>query len=108
MNRAEFIMATAIVLFVAFCAGWLAHWLLNRVLRVANAEMNELDQMAQKLHEAEEARDEAAVYVQQRESEMQNQLAQAEAELRAAMEGLRDARAEAEELRAYIERQNIQ
>jgi len=37
---------------------------------------------------------------------MTNQMAQTEAELRAAMDGLRDARREAEELRTYIERQN--
>jgi hypothetical protein len=44
--------------------------------------------------------------LQQREAEMSNQMAQTEAELRAAMDGLRDARHEAEELRAYIERAN--
>ena len=37
---------------------------------------------------------------------MTNQLSQTEAELRAAMDGLREARQETEELRAYIERQN--
>ena len=36
--------------------------------------------------------------------ELTNQLAQAEAELSAAMEGLRDARHEAEELRSYAEK----
>jgi prophage endopeptidase len=37
---------------------------------------------------------------------MTNQLSQTEAELRAAMDGLREARREAEELRSYIERQH--
>jgi len=37
---------------------------------------------------------------------MTNQLHQTEAELSAAMDGLRAARQEAEELRAYIERMN--
>ena len=55
--------------------------------------------MAQSLHEAEETRDQAITYLQQREAEMSNQLHQTEAELRAAMDGLRDARTEAEELR---------
>ena len=36
---------------------------------------------------------------------MASQLLQTEAELRAAMEGLRDARTEAEELRTYVEKQ---
>lgn len=106
MNRTEFIIVTAIILFVAFVLGWFAHWLIHRFTRVAGGEMDELDRMAQSLHEAEETRDQAVVYLQQREAEMSNQLHQTEAELRAAMDGLRDARQEAEELRAYIERMN--
>ncbi len=106
MNRTEFIIATAIILFVAFLFGWFANWLVNRFTRVTKAEIGELDKMAQALHEAEETRDQAITYLQQREAEMTNTLTQTEAELRAAMDGLRDARREAEELRAYVERQN--
>lgn len=103
MNRNEFIIATAIILFVAFLLGWFASWLIHRVTRVTQSEMGELDQMAQALHEAEETRDQAITYLQQREAELTNQLAQTEAELRAAMDGLREARQEAEELRVWIE-----
>ena len=106
MNRTEFIIVTAVILFVAFALGWFASWLVNRFTRVTKAEIGELDRMAQALHEAEETRDQAITYMQQREAEMTNQLSQTEAELRAAMDGLRDARQEAEELRAYVERQN--
>lgn len=106
MNRTEFIIATAVILFVAFALGWFASWLVNRFTRVTKAEIGELDRMAQALHEAEETRDQSITYMQQREAEMTNQLSQTEAELRAAMDGLRDARQEAEELRAYVERQN--
>ena len=108
MNRTEFIIATAIILFVAFLLGWFASWLIHRVTRVTQSEMGELDQMAQQLHEAEETRDQAITYLQQREAELTNQLTQTEAELRAAMDGLRDARHEAEELRAFIDRQNLE
>lgn len=104
MNRTEFIIATAIILFVAFALGWFASWLINRFTRVTKAEIGELDRMAQALHEAEETRDQAIIYLQQREAEITNQLSQTEAELRAAMDGLRDARREAEEMRDYIER----
>ena len=58
----------------------------------------------EELHDAEETRDQAITYLQQREAELTNQLAQTEAELSAAMDGLREARREAEELRAWIER----
>ncbi|EAR50367.1 hypothetical protein OG2516_16661 [Oceanicola granulosus HTCC2516] len=107
MNRTEFILATAVILFVAFCLGWFASWLVNRFTRVTRADIGELDRMAQALHEAEETRDQAIAYLQQRESDITNQLHQTEAELRAAMEGLREARHEADELRAYIERYNV-
>ena len=106
MNRTEFIIATAVILFVAFVLGWFASWLVNRFTRVTKAEVGELDKMAQALHEAEETRDQAITYLQQREAEITNQLSQTEAELRAAMDGLREARQEAEELRGYIENQN--
>ena len=104
MNRIELIIATAIVLFIAFLMGWFAHWLIHRFVRVGQGEMSDLDTMAQQLHEAEEVRDQAITYYQQRESDLINQQNHTEAELRAAMDGLREARQEAEELRAYIEK----
>lgn len=106
MNRTEFIIVTAIILMLAFAAGWFTYWLLHRFTRVAGGDMGEMDRLAQSLHEAEEMRDQAILYMESRESELQNQLAQTEAELRAAMEGLRDARQEAEEMRDYIEKLN--
>ena len=106
MNRLEFVIATAIILFVAFMLGWFANWLVHRLTRVSQADLGELDRMAQSMYEAEEARDQAIAYLQDRESEMTSQLHSTEAELRATMEGLRDARTEAEELRDYIERMN--
>lgn len=106
MNRSEFIIATAIILFVAFALGWLACWLVGRLTRVSHSDINELEQMAQALHDAEETRDQALAYLQHRETELSNQLAQAGAERDAAMDGLREARREAEEWRAYVERMN--
>ncbi|MDP5217524.1 MULTISPECIES: hypothetical protein [Ruegeria] len=102
MNRTEFIITTAIILFVAFAMGWFANWLVHRFTRVRQSDVADLDRMSQELHEAEETRDQAITYLQQREAELSNQLTQTEAELRAAMEGLRDARQEAEELRARL------
>ena len=95
MNRAEFVIVTAIILFVAFALGWAANWLVHRFTRVRQSDLSELDQMAQALHEAELIRDQAIEYVETRERDLTNRLAQAEAELAAAMDGLREARAEA-------------
>ena len=102
MNRTEFIVVTALVLFAAFALGWFAHWLLHRFTRITDTDMGELDRMAQALHEAEEMRDQAITYLQQREAELQGQLAQTEAELSAAMDGLRDARRHAAALEARL------
>ncbi|MFV0360248.1 hypothetical protein [Tropicimonas sp.] len=104
MNRTEFILVTAAILFVAFLLGWFASWVVHRVTRVTKTDMDELDRMAQALHEAEETRDQAITYLQQREAELTNQLAQSEAEYQAAMDGLGAAREQIEELRNYIER----
>ncbi|HBS49401.1 MAG TPA: hypothetical protein DEA05_04580 [Rhodobacteraceae bacterium] len=104
MSRTEFIIVTAIILFVTFATGWFANWLVHRFTRVRQSDVADLDRMSQELHEAEETRDQAITYLQQREAELTSQLSQTEAELRAAMDGLREARHEAEELRSYVER----
>ena len=102
LNRTEFVIATAIILFAAFCTGWFANWLAHRLSRVHQSDVADLDRMSQELHEAEENRDQAITRLQQREAGLTRQLAQTEAELGATMEGLRAARQEAEELRRQI------
>jgi septal ring factor EnvC (AmiA/AmiB activator) len=104
MNRMQLTIATAVILLLAFAFGWFAYWLLHRFTRVAGGDVAEMDRLAQALHEAEEARDQAILYLEQREAELMGQIAQTEAELKATMEGLRDARSETDEMRAYIER----
>lgn len=104
MNRTEFIITTAIILFVAFTLGWFANWLVHRFTRVKQSDVADLDRMSQELHAAEETRDQAITYLQQREAELVNQLTQTEAELNATMDGLRNARREAEELRSQLGR----
>jgi septal ring factor EnvC (AmiA/AmiB activator) len=104
MNRTEFIIATAIILFAAFMLGWFASWLINRLSRVTRAEMGELESMAQQLHEAEETRDRAVAELEEREADLVAKLSTAEAELGAVREELRETHAEIEELRDYIDR----
>jgi prophage endopeptidase len=106
MNRSEFVVAIAFILFVAFALGWFASWLVHKFSRVTTSDVAELEGMAQALHDAEEMRDQAITYLQHREAELTGQLAQTEAELRAAMDGLRASRHEASELRGYIEAVN--
>lgn len=102
MNRTEFIIATAIILFAAFMLGWFASWLIHRLSRVTRAEMGELESMAQQLHDAEEARDSAVDQLEEREAELVSRLSHTASELRAARDELRETHAEIEELRGYI------
>jgi prophage endopeptidase len=104
MNRTEFITVTAIILFGAFLLGWIASWLVHRMARSGQADMNELDRLAQQLHDTEDERDRAVTLLESREAELNTRLVGSEAELRAAMDGLRESRIEVEELRDYIER----
>lgn len=106
MDRTEFVIVIAAVLFAAFLLGWVASWLVGRLSRVTRADMTDLDEMASKLHEAEEQRGQAIAWLHHREAELEARLHQTEAELRAAMDGLREARAEAGDLRRYIESLN--
>jgi prophage endopeptidase len=103
MNRIEFVATIAIILFVAFALGWFCNWMVARLHRVTDKEIANLDEMGLALHNAEEERDQATTYLQQRQAELMNQLTQTDAELTAAMEALRDSRLENEELRTYLE-----
>lgn len=67
---------------MAFLLGWFASWLLHRLSRVTRADMGELERMAQSLHEAEETRDEALSFFEEREQELDPiQPSQSEAEM---------------------------
>lgn len=99
MNRLEFIAATAVILFVAFLLGWFAAWLVGGLRRVTRSDMTDLDRLAQDLHEAEQARDQALGLLEEREAHLTAHLSQTEAELRAAMETLRALRHENDQLR---------
>lgn len=104
MDRSTLIASTSIILFVAFALGWFARWLSTRLSPIENGHMDEVDRLAQSLHDAEEMRDHAIVYGEERERELMGQLAQSEAELRATMDGLREARQEVEMMQVEIER----
>lgn len=76
----------------------------SRLRRINSNNVDEIDDLAARLHEAEEQRDETVTYLHQRERELINQASQAQAELEAAMQGLGSARREAESLRQELEK----
>ncbi|MCL4675867.1 MAG: hypothetical protein KJZ59_07565 [Pararhodobacter sp.] len=103
MNRTEFVVASVVVLTAAFALGWFVNWLVHRFTRVTQADLGELERMAQALHDAEETRDQAISYIHQRDEETARETAQLQAELSAAMEGLREARHHNEHLQAQLD-----
>lgn len=96
MNREEFIISAAIVLFFAFLLGWLSRWLLQRLNMVSEKDLNELNKISAALHEAELNNEQS----RNRQLELNKNISQLEAELAAAMDGLRSARLEMEDLRS--------
>ncbi len=104
MDRTTLVATTTVILFVAFAMGWFARWLTTRLSPIENGRIDEVDRLAQALHEAEEIRDAAIVYGEERERELMSQQAQTDAELRAVMESLGESRAEVEAMQAEIER----
>ena len=96
MNREEFIVSAAIILFLAFLLGWLSRWLLQRLNMVSEKDLNQFNKISAALHEAEENNEKARV----RDLELNKKVSQLEAELEAAMDGLRAARLETEELKS--------
>ena len=102
MNREEFIISAAIVLFLTFLLGWLTRWLLQRLNMVSEKDLNELNRISAALLEAEKDNEKA----RNRELELDKKISQLEAELEAAMDGLRAARLETEELRSSKEKKS--
>ena len=98
MNREEFIVSAAIVLFLTFLLGWLSHWLLQRLNMISEKDLKDLNKISAALLEAEEDNEKA----KNRELELNKKISQLEAELEAAMDGLRGARLETEELKSSL------
>ena len=98
MNREEFIISAAIVLFLTFLLGWLSRWLLQRLNMVSEKDLKDLNKISAALLEAEEDNEKA----KNRELELNKKISQLEAELAAAMDGLRAARLETEELKSSL------
>ena len=98
MNREEFIISAAIVLFLTFLLGWLSRWLIQRLNMVSEKDLKDLNKISAALLEAEEDNEKA----KNRELELNKKISQLEAEWEAAMDRLRAARLETEELKSSL------
>jgi prophage endopeptidase len=103
MDKNELITAISTAFMFFFILGWLARLGYGRLRRINSPNIDKIDDLATRLHDAEEKRDEAMTHLHQRERELINKAAQAEAELDAAMQGLGSARREAGALRRELD-----
>jgi prophage endopeptidase len=103
MDKNELITAISAAFMIFFVLGWIARMGYGRLRRINSSNVDEIDDLATRLHDAEEQRDEAVTYLHVRERELTNKAAQAEAELDAAMQGLGSARREAGALRRELD-----
>lgn len=104
MDKNSLIIAISIAFMIFFVLGWCAHIGYSRLRRINASNVDEIDDLSARLHEAEEQRDETVTYLHQRERELINKASQAQAELDAAMQGLGTARRESEALRKELEK----
>lgn len=107
MDRTEFIIGVMVLLFGSYLLGFLTHWIVTRLSRVSDAEISQLDDMADELHRAEEERDAAKAERHRLEILSRTELGELRSELSTTREALKSARAEAEELRRFIEAENM-
>lgn len=103
MNRTELTLLITGTLLLAMTLGWAMRWVYQRMTS-AGSDPQTSTELAENLHLAEQDRDAAFAERDRAIGEMRNRLDQTEAELRAAMDGLGNARREAEELRSEVER----
>ena len=99
MSQFDLIIFTSIVLFVTFCSGWLAHLLIAKLGHKSDRNQTSEHAMAEAFHKSETEHANIVDKLKERDAELTNKLAQAQAELSATMDGLHNARIEIENLR---------
>ena len=102
MGRTELTLIVAGAFLGAVLLGWLLNWGFTRIRHASQTSADVTNDMASRLHAAEEARDAAFGERDEAVSDMKNRLRETEAELAAAMDGLGNARREADNLRAEL------
>jgi len=99
MGQFDLIVFTSIVLFVTFCSGWLAHLLIAKLGHKSERNQTVEHAMAEAFYKSETEHANIVEKLKERDAELKNKLAQAQAELSATMDGLHNARIEIENLR---------
>ncbi len=99
MSQNELIIFTSIALFITFSLGWLARILIEKLSHKSSRTPTGDRLMAESFHKAETDHALIVDQLKKRDAELTNKLAQAQAELKATMDGLHNARVEIENLK---------
>ena len=99
MSQFDLIIFTSVVLFVTFCSGWFAHQLIAKLGHKSDTNQTSGHAMAEAFYKSETEHANIVDKLKERDAELTNKLAQAQAELSATMDGLHNARIEIENLR---------
>lgn len=102
MNRTELTLIIAGTFLAAVLLGWILRWGFTRINQASLNSPKMSNELAARAHAAEEARDEALADRDRTIADFQNRYRELEAELAAAMDGLGNARREADQLRAAL------
>ncbi|NNU79671.1 hypothetical protein HMH01_04375 [Halovulum dunhuangense] len=103
MDRTQLTLIAAAALLFALILGWTLRWVYELLNPPPPPEPKADSEWAEYARSCEAQRDEAIARQSEIERELGGKLAQAQAELSATMDGLRDARASVRELEAELE-----
>mgnify|MGYP005732424715 FL=1 len=104
MSQIELIIFTSIVLFITFSLGWLARILIEKLSHKSSRTPTGDRLMAESFHKSETDHALIVNQLKKRDTELTSKLAQAQAELKATMDGLHNARIEIETLKEISEK----
>lgn len=103
MERTELTVIIAVALFAAVALGWVLRWVFDLLNPPPPPEPVADSEWAEYAKACEAQRDDAVARLAEVERDLGNRLTQANAELTAAMDGLGDARREAQTLQAQLD-----
>ena len=103
MTREELVIAMAAALMGALVLGWILRWIYGGLSRAGTGKVETVDDMAIRLANAEEGQASIAAQLAATDQSLRSQLREKQAELDAAMDGLRTARQQISDWQAAYE-----
>ncbi|SOH92704.1 hypothetical protein SAMN06273572_101552 [Monaibacterium marinum] len=103
MTRSDLVIAMTVALVGAVLLGWVLRWIYSGLARAGTAMVETVDSMTARLTQAEEGQAAIAAQLAATDQSLRSQLREKQAELDAAMDGLRTARQQNSEWQAAYE-----